>query len=64
MHSHAFMPTSGDDAVGLLDRLFKAQRSEDAEHYELVRSILESPDGTDSSVGWFVFVAQAKLHEG
>lgn len=62
MQSHAFMPISGDDASGLLDKLPKAQTSEDKEHYEIVRSILESPDG--SSAGWFMFLAQANLHEG
>lgn len=62
MQSHAFMPTAGDDATGLLDRLPKAQTSGDVEHYEIVRSILEHPDG--SSAGWFMFLAQANLHEG
>lgn len=62
MQSHAFMPTAGDDAVGLLDRLPKAQTPGDEEHYEIVRSILDDPEG--SSAGWFMFLAQANLHEG
>lgn len=60
MQSHAFMPTP--DATGLFDMLPGPQRPEDSEFYEIVRSILENPDG--SSAGWFMFLAQANLHEG
>lgn len=60
IQSHAYMPTP--DASGLLDRLPGPLRPEDAEQYELVRSILDSPNG--SSAGWFMFLAQANLHEG
>lgn len=63
MQSHAFMPTAGDDAAGLLDKFAPpAGDSAEAEHHEVVRSILEDPRG--SSAGWFMFLAQANLHEG
>lgn len=54
------MPTP--DAVGLLDKLPEPSRPELSEQYNLLRSILDSPDG--SSAGWFMFLAQANLHEG
>ncbi|ROW02261.1 hypothetical protein VSDG_02398 [Cytospora chrysosperma] len=60
IHSHAFMPTP--DAAGLFDMLPGPQRPEDSEFYEIIRSLLESPDS--SSAGWFMFLAQANLHEG
>lgn len=60
MQSHAFMPTP--DAAELLSRLPGAQAPEDAEHYEVVRAILEGED--ESSAGCFMFLAQANLHEG
>lgn len=58
--SHAFMPTP--DAAALLDKLPGAQRPEDSERYSAIRSILEKEDG--SSASWFMFLAQANLHEG
>ncbi|KAJ4388532.1 hypothetical protein N0V93_005990 [Gnomoniopsis smithogilvyi] len=60
MQSHAFMPTP--NAAGLWDQVPGAQRPEYSEQYSLLRSILESPEG--SSAGWFMFLAQANLHEG
>ncbi|ROV87577.1 hypothetical protein VMCG_10603 [Cytospora schulzeri] len=60
IQSHAYMPTP--DATGLLDRLPGPQRPQDAEQYGLVRTILDDPNG--SSAGWFMFLAQANLHEG
>lgn len=57
MQSHAFMPTP-DTASLDLDTLPR----ENSEQYSLVRSILEDPQG--SSAGWFMFLAQANLHEG
>ncbi|KUI56409.1 Oxygen-dependent choline dehydrogenase [Cytospora mali] len=60
IQSHSFMPTP--DAVGLLDQLPGPERPEDSEQYEIVRSILDDPVG--SSAAWFMFLAQANLHEG
>lgn len=57
MQSHAFMPTPDTDSLDL-DKL----PHEDSEQYRLVRAILEDPQG--SSAGWFMFLAQANLHEG
>lgn len=61
MQSHAYMPTPG--AAGLqLDKLPVPQRSRGAAGEEVVRSILEDPQG--SSAAWFMFLAQTNLHEG
>ncbi|KAI0887804.1 uncharacterized protein GGS22DRAFT_154340 [Annulohypoxylon maeteangense] len=59
MQSHAFMPTP--NAAELLDQLPQSLKPEDKEYYDIVRSILEKPDG--SSAGWLMFLAQANLHE-
>lgn len=60
MQSHAFMPTP--DAGSLdLDKLGVPHEGSE-EQYRLVRAILEDPQG--SSAGWFMFLAQANLHEG
>lgn len=59
MQSHAFMPTPDVDSLDL-DKLGGPR--EDSEQYRLVRSILKDPQG--SSAGWFMFLAQANLHEG
>ncbi|KAI1500750.1 alcohol oxidase [Biscogniauxia marginata] len=60
IQSHAFMPTP--DAAALLGHLPGPQKASDAEFYDAVRAILESPDG--SSAAWLMFLAQANLHEG
>ncbi|KUI71888.1 Oxygen-dependent choline dehydrogenase [Cytospora mali] len=60
IQSYAFMPTP--DATGLLDQLPGPERPEDQEQYEIVRAILDDPSG--SSGAWFMFLAQANLHEG
>ncbi|KAK7744110.1 hypothetical protein SLS53_003631 [Cytospora paraplurivora] len=60
VQSHAFMPTQ--NAAELLDSLPGPLRPEESEQYEIVRSILEKPNG--SSASWFMFLAQANLHEG
>lgn len=60
VQSFAFMPTP--DATELLAKLPGPQQPEDSERYEIVRSILEKPDG--SSAAWFMFLMQANLHEG
>jgi choline dehydrogenase-like flavoprotein len=60
MQSHAFMPIT--DATKLLDSVSSTSEAEDPEYYNMVRSILEHPDGT--SAGWFIFLAQTNLHEG
>ena len=60
IQSHAFMPTP--PATGLFDALPGPQRPEDSERYEMIRAILEDPLG--SSAAWFIFLAQANLHEG
>lgn len=59
MQSHAFMPTP--DITTSLDLEELGPRG-DPEQHSLVRSILEDPQG--SSAGWFMFLAQANLHEG
>lgn len=61
IHSHAYMPTP-DLPAGLLDGFPGPRRPEHAEQHALVRSMLEGPAG--SSGGWFMFLAQANLHEG
>lgn len=59
MQSHAFMPIESD-YKGLLDK--NPPKPEDAEYFSIVRSILEKPD--EASAAWFMFLAQANLHEG
>ncbi|KAI1170783.1 hypothetical protein F4777DRAFT_93940 [Nemania sp. FL0916] len=59
MQSHAFMRTP--DAVGLLDNLPKHQSPGDSEYYDIVRSILDSPNG--SSGAWLMFLAQTHFHD-
>lgn len=57
--SHAFMPTP-DFAADLLDKY--SSSTEDDDYHKVVRSILANPEET--SAGWFMFLAQANLHEG
>ncbi|KAI1737941.1 hypothetical protein F4680DRAFT_426609 [Xylaria scruposa] len=60
MQSHAFMSTP--DASALLAKFPRSQRPNDSEYYDIVRSIIDAPDG--SSGAWLMFLAQANLHEG
>jgi choline dehydrogenase-like flavoprotein len=66
MQSHAFMPVlEFADAEGrklqaeLLEKY--PPKPEDREYYDIVRSIIESPE--EPSAAWFMFLAQANLHE-
>lgn len=59
IQSHAFMPTPGDQSE-LLSKF--PPESEETEYYNIVRSIIESTD--ECSAAWFIFLAQANLHEG
>lgn len=66
MQFHAFMPVMEfADAEGRkrLAELFEKYppSSRNAEHYSIVRSIIESPD--ECSAAWLMFLAQANLHE-
>ncbi|KAH9910021.1 putative GMC oxidoreductase [Xylariomycetidae sp. FL2044] len=59
VQSHAFMSTAN---IGeLLDSLPQARSPNEVEHYDIVRSLLESPESTSGA--WFMFLAQANLHE-
>ncbi|KAK6217967.1 putative NRPS-like protein biosynthetic cluster [Pestalotiopsis sp. IQ-011] len=60
VQSYAFMPLQGEDAN--YDQLL-AKSTEDAAHVDLVRSIVDRKDESHSS-SWFMFLAQANLHEG
>jgi len=67
VQSHAFMPIlEFADAAGqkqqkeLLDS-YTPKDAADAERYSLLRSIIESPE--EGSGAWFMFLAQANLHE-
>ncbi|KAI0544664.1 hypothetical protein F4679DRAFT_564189 [Xylaria curta] len=60
MQSHAFMPTP--DASALLAKFPRSQGPNDSEYYDIVRSIIDAPDG--SSGAWLMFLAQTNLHEG
>jgi choline dehydrogenase-like flavoprotein len=66
IQSHAFMPVlQFADAEGrklqteLLEKY--PAKPEDSEYYNIVRSIIESPN--ECSAAWFLFLAQANLHE-
>nr|POE52052.1 oxygen-dependent choline dehydrogenase [Quercus suber] len=65
MQSHAFMPmlefagTAGEQAQKELLDKYTPQNHD--EYYNIVRSIIESPD--EGSGAWFMFLAQANLHE-
>lgn len=59
VQSNAFMST--EDAGGLLDKY--PPKPEDREIYDIVRGIYEEPNPGASAV-WFMFLAQANLHEG
>lgn len=58
VQSHAFMPVDFDNKE-LLDKT--ADRPQDEEYYKVIRSIIEKPD--ECSAAWFMFLAQANLHE-
>jgi choline dehydrogenase-like flavoprotein len=66
MQSHAFMPilefadTAGlDRQAELLDKY--PPKPEDIEYYNILRSIIDTPN--ECSAAWFMFLAQANLHE-
>lgn len=66
MQSHAFMPIleyadteSRKQQAELLDKY--PPKPEDVEYYNIVRSIIENPN--ECSAAWFMFLAQANLHE-
>ena len=66
MQSHAFMPVfEFADAEGrklqteLLEKY--TLNTENAEYYDIVRSIIESPD--ECSAAWLMFLSQVNLHE-
>lgn len=58
IQSHAFMDIPDADPVGLLNQY----PAEDSEYFRVVRSIVERPD--QASAAWYLFLAQANLHEG
>ncbi|KAI1341792.1 putative GMC oxidoreductase [Xylariaceae sp. FL0016] len=59
MQSHGFMPTP--DAAALLDKLPQTKDPKEMDHCNVVRSILEDPNGT--SGGWLMFPAQTHFHQ-
>jgi choline dehydrogenase-like flavoprotein len=59
VQSNAFMPT--ENAGALLDKY--PPKPEDQELYDIIRGIYEEPNPGASAV-WFMFLAQANLHEG
>ncbi|CAI6336114.1 unnamed protein product [Periconia digitata] len=67
VQSHAFMPVlefadaAGQKAQKELFDKYAPKDSREAEYYNLVRSIVESPE--EGSGAWFMFLAQANLHE-
>ncbi|PQE33551.1 glucose-methanol-choline oxidoreductase protein [Rutstroemia sp. NJR-2017a WRK4] len=66
MQSHAFMPVldfSDTEGRKLQAELLEKYppKPEDAEYYDIVRSIIETPE--ECSAAWFMFLAQANLHE-
>ncbi|PHH64778.1 hypothetical protein CDD81_4040 [Ophiocordyceps australis] len=60
MQSHAFMPLNDFDTAGLLAKCQPKHGDED--FCSVVGSIVEKPD--ECSGAWFLFLAQANLHEG
>lgn len=66
MQSHAFMPVldfSDEDGRKRQSELLEKYppKPEDEEYYNIVRSIIETPD--ECSAAWLMFLAQANLHE-
>ncbi|KAH6643473.1 hypothetical protein BKA67DRAFT_542424 [Truncatella angustata] len=61
LQSHAYMPLQGATTY---DQLLSdpPSRSEDGEYVDIVRSVLDREESHSS--GWFMFLAQANLHEG
>ncbi|KAK5991671.1 Dehydrogenase citC [Cladobotryum mycophilum] len=59
IQSIAFMPISGSVQKEILDKY--SPGSEDTERYNVIRSIIESPE--ESSASWYLWLAQANLHE-
>lgn len=59
MQSHAFMPLAGSDMANILAQ---HQSEREDEYLDVVHSILQAQD--QCSAAWFMFLAQANLHEG
>ncbi|KAK7930963.1 glucose-methanol-choline oxidoreductase [Apiospora marii] len=62
LQSAAFMPLQGDTTYDQLMATSKP-RPQDAEYVKQVRSILDREEADSHSASWFMFLAQANLHE-